>query len=1100
METNQAREVGIVQVEMSRSRVASGELGARTQVDCHLGAAVRSAVTDAARELGVSLRDFTLAAFAALLHRHTQQARFSIAVMAPAGSTGWSWVAAEIGERTTFRELVAKMGAASVGVPAERPGSVDLGPGRGASFELAAPGELELDPPIRPRTSLALAIRDHGERASLELRFDAGIFERERMQELLAQYELLLGQAARAPEVELAQHSLVTERAKAVLPHPAQELARPPHAPVTDAFLACVARWPERVAISEASRSTTYRELERDSRAVAALLVKQGVKKGDVVAVTGPRGSAMVSAMLGILRSGAVLLTLDPRLPLERRRLMLEQAGARRLIALGNLDVDGLTGAGIQVVRTSQDANTVVPELTATELPTIDPESPAYVFFTSGSTGVPKGVLGRHAGLAHFLDWQRTRFELMPDDRASQLTALSFDVVLRDTFLALTSGGTLCIPDEADVLEPAKILGWLQAQRATVLHVVPSLARLWLAHAPPGLTLPDLRLVFFAGEPLTDVTVRQFRSVFGTRTTIVNLYGPTETTLAKCFQVVGARTEPGVQPVGRTLPETQALVLNKRRVQCGIDEAGEIAIRTPFRTLGYLNAPDVNARVFIKNPYRNDEADLLYLTGDAGRYRADGLLEILGRLDDQVKIRGIRVEPGEVEAVLVQHPGVREAVVVPRDDGAGGKALVAYVVPRASDGVASLREFLRARLPEQLVPSHFVTLSALPLNANGKVDRKELPMPSGSERALETTRVAARDAVEAKLLKMLEQLMETSGVGLDDDFFELGGHSFLALELVTEIEKELGARVPLGALLTQGTPRALAELIRSARIPEPGVLATLQAGEEGRTPVYWLPGGGGLSVMAFRRVSRALGADQPVFGLEADPDLERAPRTLEGIAASHIRSIQQRQPRGPYHLFGFSLGSFTAYEMALQLQRMGEEVGLLCVFDMAPGNVLTHAERLVVTAQRARHRLSGLSPFEVPARVGKMARNYVLETRERNRVMALKAGAFGAVVDQNRRAAYEYVRQPLRRFDGKVTIFLAQDSSLTGVSPRLDPRLGWRRSCSEIEVHRVPGDHLSMLDAHAESLGLVLRGVIDAATAIHQRDTVELKSKHPQPE
>ncbi|HEX4620996.1 MAG TPA: AMP-binding protein, partial [Myxococcaceae bacterium] len=693
----------------------------------------------------------------------------------------------------------------------------------------------------------------------------------------------------------------------------------------------------------------------------------------------------------------------------------------------------------------------------------------------------------------HFLGWQRSTFGVGPGDRASQLTALSFDVILRDMFLALTSGATLCIPGESDALDPSRILAWLGEQRITTLHVVPSLARLWLTHAPPEVRLPELRRVFFAGEPLTDVLVRRFREALGTQPTVVNLYGPTETTLAKCFHRV-TEPEPGIQPIGQPMPQTQVLILNRRLRQCGLDEAGEIAIRTPFRSFGYLNAPEANARAFIRNPFREDPEDRLYLTGDSGRYLTDGLLEILGRIDNQVKIRGIRVEPGEIEATLGHHPNIREAVVVAREDAPDHKILVGYVVLKAraataDASIAELREFLGQRLPDHMVPSAFVLMDALPLNPNGKVDKKALPAPTGHNRGLATPFVAPRDDVEKRVAAVFEKVMQVKRVGVNDDFFALGGDSLSAMTLILRVQEELGTRLRLNAFWRNGTPAGIAALIRG-EVSVGGLLVAIQPGKAGRPPVYWLPGGGGLSVMAFRRVSQLLGAGQPVYGLEAEHDLAHAPETLEGLAAKYIEAIKAHQPNGPYHLLGFSLGSFTAYEMAVQLRRRGDRVGLLCVFDTPPGDVLSRGEKWVVAAQRAAFRLRTLrggSRAEAREYLQKLGQGALWQVRARLRngedAEGAVEGHFKTVVDRNRQAALDYAQGRLPRFDGKVTVILAKDTSMDAVSESIDPRLAWRRFADGgVESHRVPGNHLSMLDPPAvEALGATLRRVIERA-------------------
>jgi acyl-coenzyme A synthetase/AMP-(fatty) acid ligase len=292
-------------------------------------------------------------------------------------------------------------------------------------------------------------------------------------------------------------------------------------------------------------------------------------------------------------------------------------------------------------------------------------------------------------------------------------------------FLPLVSGATLCLPDSRrpvgdDVLE------WLERERITHVHAVPALVGSWVAHARSGVALRSLQYTFFAGEPLTGALVQKWRAACSESARIVNLYGATEATLAQCFYVVPPDPSPGVQPVGSPVPDTQALVLTKDRQLCGIGERGEIAMRSRFLTRGYVNAADETRSKFVRNPFRDDDGDLLYLTGDEGRYRPDGALEILGRLDDQVKIRGVRVELEEVNVQISQHPAVKSSCVVARKNEQGETAIVAYVVPSDPDAVNArqLRTFLSKRLSSAMVPSAFVLLPELPLTQRQSRSRR----------------------------------------------------------------------------------------------------------------------------------------------------------------------------------------------------------------------------------------------------------------------------------------------------------------------------------------------------------------------------------------
>lgn len=717
------------------------------------------------------------ACFAALLHRHTQQSSLMLGLV----RAGEPLCAAgiEFEDGTLLSQVVAAcMGAVPVQA-GTRPATVCL---LGAAAN-----------PVVDAAQLALACAPDGDAMQVRLSFDGRLFKAERMSEMLAQFKVLWDQARQDAGRPVLAYSLMTELGRRLLPDPAQPIEVPRYPLMPEAFCAMAAQCPDEVAIRKAGRSWSYREVDRSSTALAAALCSQGLTPSDVVVVTGPRSFGTVSSVLGTFRSGAILLTIDPKLPLDRQRVMVQQASARVMVRIGPSSV--LDGEGLQVIEVDPDTGGVKgvspDNLQTVKLPQLVPSAPAYIFFTSGSTGVPKGVVGCHQGLAHFLDWQRKTFEIGPGDRAAQITTLSFDMVLRDMFLALTSGATLSIPEESDVLDPAAILSWMAGERISVLHVVPSLLRAWINNAPEGLKLPALRRVFLAGEPLTDSLIKSFRASFGDKEALVtNFYGPTETTLIKCFHPV-IQPEPGVQPVGRPQPQTQIVILNRAGQICGVHELGEIAIRTPFRTLGYLNAPQATSKVFVPNPFSRQPDDLLYMTGDSGCYRADGLIVMRGRMDNQVKIRGVRVEPGEIEAAIGHCPGVKEAAVVAHE-GEQGKYLVAYVVFSSSQPTAVVRDFLRARLPENMVPSAFVVLDALPLLPNGKVNRKALTPPAASPQPVLAALDAAdapRNAREAELVAIWQSVLGHGRVGVNDSFVELGGDSLTAITALVRMQR-----------------------------------------------------------------------------------------------------------------------------------------------------------------------------------------------------------------------------------------------------------------------------------------------------------------------
>ena len=644
-------------------------------------------------------------------------------------------------------------------------------------------------------------------------------FSAQGLRGLLDQLLALLQQVTEQPTLPLGEYSLVTSTARALLPDPTLALAPPAFVSVLQRFTEQARLAPGRTAIRSGGRTHDYAELQRKVTGVAHALRRAGVQRGDVIAVCGPRSLAVVATMFAALQCGAVFMTLDPALPALRRRTVLRESGARLLCLIGGEHgVDGTDVEGEPIARIVFDASLDALALVAPgELHHATPCQPndaAYVFLTSGSSGTPKAVLGRHSGLAHFIDWQRARFEVTPADRISQLIGLSFDPLLRDVFLPLTSGATLCIPQERDSLDP---LAWLTREQVSIAHTTPTVMQSWMESSRTVRAWSALRWLFVAGEPLTDSLITAWRERIETPGRIVNLYGPTETTMARCFHIIGDRPDAGVQPVGAALPDSQALIVSPQGVLCGIGEAGEIAIRTPLRSLGYLGQPEENARRFRPNRWRKDPNDSLYFTGDRGRYRPDGALEILGRLDDQVKIRGVRIEPAEVMAVLSSHASIRQCAVLPGTGAAGESMLVAYVVAvnGAAQDTHAVRNHIAARLPSAYVPSAFVWLDALPILANGKVDRQGLPAPSAHSSDRQTA-LMPRSPIEQALWEIWRAVLRVETFGVTDSFFALGGHSLLATQVLARVGDSLGVDLPLRSLFETPTIAGLGATVEQS--------------------------------------------------------------------------------------------------------------------------------------------------------------------------------------------------------------------------------------------------------------------------------------------
>jgi amino acid adenylation domain-containing protein len=667
-----------------------------------------------------------------------------------------------------------------------------------------------------------LYFQEYPDKIHLKLVYKTDLFSECRMQETMNQLQSLLEQVVHDPDRPLEKYSLVTDASKHLLPDPTLPIDEPPQETVCTLFRRQADDLPGHPAISQGNKTWSYKGLASQTDALAQMLIEQRLEPGEVVAIGGPRSFGLVVALLAVLQAGGVIMPLDPRLPVHRQRLMRQEAKAKRYVWIGqDLPQDFSAEAEPDIVLHPVDPETgifqdQIPHGETSTAPSLPPQpnDPAYIFFTSGSTGRPKGILGLHKSLSHFLTWQFQTFQVGPQDRVAQLTALSFDAVLRDIFLPLISGATLCLPNDQIEFDPTKVIPWIDQERITILHTVPTVAQFWLTHAPEETKLSSLRMAFFSGEPLTDVFVNQWGQTFPESGQLVNFYGPTETTLIKCWFVIPDFPPPGIQPIGYPMPNTQALIVGPNTHLCGIGEVGEIVLRTPFRTLGYINAPSDQQRGFRLNPYcRNDSSDTWYFTGDRGRYRLDGSLEILGRMDNQIKIRGVRIEPQEISSILQKHPDLKAAAVLGHSGTNGDNFLVAYVVHKSGISLTeqAIRTFLSSKVPAAMIPSSIMFLDSLPFTPNGKLDRRALPVPALASQNRTTLFVEPRNPVEKELARIWSEVLPVDQVGIYDNFFELGGHSLLAMQVINRIQATFHVPFPLQRIFATPT---LAECAR----------------------------------------------------------------------------------------------------------------------------------------------------------------------------------------------------------------------------------------------------------------------------------------------
>ncbi|WNG36527.1 amino acid adenylation domain-containing protein [Archangium violaceum] len=629
------------------------------------------------------------------------------------------------------------------------------------------------------KLDLALELRETSEGLWGGFEYNTDLFEPETLARMGDHFVRLLEGIAAAPEQRLSRLALLSEAERQKLlvewnPSPAPRDS----ATVLESFVAQVARTPDATAVSDAAEVLTYRELAARAWRIASLLRRQGVGPECVVAIALERPMEAVSAILGTLAAGGAWLPLDASHPVARLRLVLDDAGAQVVLTRESLSARFKMGEGRSVV--TLEASASESDSPPASLPA--PHHAAYVLFTSGSTGRPKGVVVEHRQLAHAT---QARFEVYGAPGVTvSLSPFTFDASLAGLFWTLSHGGTLRFPESGVMDDPRALAASLAQHGVTHLIGVPVLYAQLLAAAPVG-GLSSLRAVSVGGEACPRELVRaHYEALPGTP--LFNEYGPTEATIWSTVHRVEP-TESGSVPIGRPIPGARVYVLDERLQLVPAGVPGELYVGGAGVARGYLGRPELTSERFLADPFDASPGARLYRTGDRVRWRKDGVLEFLGRQDGQVKVRGFRIETGEVEAAIAAHPGLREVAVAAREDGRGGKRLVAYVVPhqRPAPEPDALRAFLRERLPEYMVPSAFVEREVLPRTRTGKVDLRALPTPEFQSAVRSAAYVAPRNELEEGLARVWSEVLGVARVGVDDNFFELGGDSILSIQIVT---------------------------------------------------------------------------------------------------------------------------------------------------------------------------------------------------------------------------------------------------------------------------------------------------------------------------
>ncbi|MES0101378.1 amino acid adenylation domain-containing protein [Mesorhizobium sp. M0019] len=658
------------------------------------------------------------------------------------------------------------------------------------------------------------------ESVRLDVIFNADLWDLSTIERLAKHYHLLLEAIADAPARRIGDYSLLMPEEEHQLLHDFNETGAPFPSDncLHNLIEAQAAAYPDNIAVSCPLEALSYSVLEQRANRLGRHLISKGVRLGDVVGVLVGRSCDLIIGLLAVLKAGAVYLPLDPRLPPQRLHFMLRDAGATALIskselreqtfgdALSGRNIEGANGRAV-VLLDKDRAEIALHEVTRPYCPA-GPSDLAYVMYTSGSTGQPKGVMVEHRSACNMVEDLRRTYQLGPDSRVLQFASCGFDASLFDFMLAFSSGGRLCLAPPSASLPGAELVEFMRRERVTAAGLTPTA---WASL--PSTDLPDLTVIKSGGEPLPSSLIERW----GEKRRIFNSYGPTETTVY-CIRTE-VEAEGRKPPIGRPAINTKAYILDRYGNPAPVGAIGELYIGGVCTARGYLNRDELTREFFQPNPFDDEPQSRLYRTGDRARYRSDGTIEFMGRKDGQIKIRGMRVELAEIEQCLMEHENIKACCVTLTDDGGENASLIAYVVRRRdnSEDTDQLQSFLRAALPGYMVPSQFVFLPQLPTNRSGKIDRRALPEP---RKNASTSKAATLPTgrLQTEVADVWKDVLKLDSVGVDDNFFDVGGHSLAIVKVQARIHDRLRIDCKILDLFEHPTIRTLAAHL--AAIPD----------------------------------------------------------------------------------------------------------------------------------------------------------------------------------------------------------------------------------------------------------------------------------------
>ena len=904
---------------------------------------------------------------------------------------------------------------------------------------------------------------------TLEWSYNTQLFKAETIERMMNQFELLLTKINLDPNINLGDIDLGND---AVNTH--EELNRTeatyPAKALHYLISETASKYPGKIALCFGEQELSYRELEERSNQLAHYLIQQGVMPGNFVGVALDRSPEMVITLLAIMKAGAAYIPLDPGYPEDRIFFILKDAAAKLLITSKNYEKKfAVPTASIHIedaLEKCRDHAVILPgiEVSARDL--------VYVLYTSGSTGQPKGVLIEHRSLVNFLFSMMKQPGFSGDDILLAVTTISFDISGLELFLPLVAGATIILADADDSRDGKALLRLVEDRKVSVMQATPSTWKMMLAS---GWEKEIAVKLLCGGEALPKDLANK---LIPKSKALWNMYGPTETTIWSTCKQVFITDE--IITIGRPVNNTEIYILDEAFNILPQGVIGEIGICGDGLARGYWNREDLTKEKFLSHPF--DASKKMYRTGDLGKLLPGGEIQCLGRIDTQIKIRGYRVETGEIENTLEAISGIKEAVVLCKENKLGDARLVAYVVPEneintkageSKEMISQWKIKTALKLPAYMVPAHFELMTSLPLTPNGKIDRNSLPDPFDAGGNPEEAAPGLCSKEEEIISAIWQNLLDIKDIGLHDNFFESGGHSLIAIEVMTRIEKQTGKKLPPSILFQYPTIAKLATVINDNSGVEAWKSLVGIKTSGNKDPLYIIHGAG-LDVMVFNNIARHMDKDQPVYGVKAkgkDGD-DEALENIEDMAAFYISEIVVHNPAGPYALIGFSAGSVIAFEMSRQLIAMKRQVKILGIIDYdleehVSNNVFSKKidKNTIQFFPRMFHVLKSLVQHPVKAykyQVMCLQLRYegLLARLGRNKKAELE-GYYLHI--ENAREKHDFA---LKNYTVKpVQVAIDLFSTKTKVYYLKDVKfLGWKPYALQgIKIHKIPGDHDDML-------------------------------------